>query len=109
MSLYADYLKERTTDFILETDEGFATYRYLSENKVYIIDLYVAPPYRKLGHAAHLADRICALAKSKGCTKLIGTVLISANGSNDSVKVLLAYGMTIISGHDGVIIFEKEI
>ena len=42
MSLYANYLREKSFDEILETDKGFATYRFLDERKtVYIVDLYV--------------------------------------------------------------------
>lgn len=110
MTLYADYLRERTGDEILEGTNGFATYRYINGGKsVYIVDIYTAPGARKAGLAAFLADRICVEAKEKGCTELIGTVVPSAKGSTDSLRVLLAYGMTVQSSDKDVIIFRKDI
>ncbi len=67
MSLYAEYLKERTYDEIIETDEGFATYRVIEEGKaVYIVDIYVTPEARKAGLASKLADQIAEIANSRG-------------------------------------------
>ena len=40
MSLYAEYLREKTDDEIIETVEGFATYRFLPGYACYIIDIY---------------------------------------------------------------------
>lgn len=110
MSMYADYLRERTTDEIVETDKGFATYRYLPEDRaVYIVDLYVAPEHRKQGVASTIADEIVKCAKLIGYAKLIGSVMPSAKGSTASMDVLRAYGMKLKSSGVDFIIFEKEI
>ncbi len=110
MSLYAEYLKERTNDEIIEVDEGFATYRYIDNGTtVYIVDIYVRPECRKYGHAAALADLIAKTAKTNGCTSMIGTVMPSSNGSTDSLKVLLAYGMKLDKAIDNGIIMRKDI
>jgi len=110
LSLYAEYLKERTTDSIIETEFGFATYRYLDDFKtVYIIDIYVVPDARHEGYASELADQIVAEAKAEGATKLIGTVAPSAKGSTISLKVLLGYGMTLDSSADNCIVMRKDI
>lgn len=110
--MYADYLKERLGDECLILDEGFASYRYLEANgvkSVYIVDIYVRPDFRKAGIAAEMADKICAIAKEKGCTQLIGTVSPTANGATDSLKVLLGYGMKLESASQNAIIFRKDI
>lgn len=109
MSLYANYVRERTEDQIIENDVGFATYRYLNEKQVYIVDIYVLPEHRKLGDASAIADSICKDAKQRGCTELIGSVVPSAKGSTESLKVLLAYGMRLQSSAQDLILFKKDI
>ena len=110
MSFYADYLKERTEDRIIETKVGFATYRFPADGKtVYIIDIYVAPDHRKQGVASSIADQVVAIAKQRGCTRLLGTVVPSNKGSTASLKVLLGYGMWLQSSTADLIVFEKDI
>ena len=110
MSLYAKYLAERTGDLIKENAFGFATYRYVNEGKaVYIVDIYVIPELRKAGEASRLANEIVAEAKAKGCTHLIGSVVPSTKGSTESMKVLLAYGMSVKNSSNDFVVFKKEI
>lgn len=112
MSMYGDYIKERLGDEILESEYGFATYRYIDKaggKAVYIIDIYVIPEFRQSGEAARLADRIAGIAKGRGCNEMIGTVLTSAKTATDSVKVLLAYGMGLKSSTSEALIFAKTI
>lgn len=108
-SLYAQYLTERTDDKIIEQEEGYVTYRYLSAQEVYIIDIFVLPKLRKNGIATNLADAVCKIAKNKGCKELIGTINPSAKGANESILTLIAYGMTMNSCADNIIVFKKEI
>lgn len=107
--MYGDYVKERLGDEILETSSGFATYRYTDENTVYLIDLYVMRDFRNMGVAADLADRVCEIARVKGCTRMIGSVVPSSRGSADSMRVLLAYGMVPESSGVDYVIFKKGI
>lgn len=109
MSLYADYLKERTNDLILEDEGGFATYRYVDAKTVYLIDIFVVPEDRKSGQGRHMADLIALEAKNKGCTEMLGTVIPSNKGSTTSLDVLRAYGMTLKSSAENLIIFRKDI
>ncbi len=109
-TLYAQYLAERTSDEILETQEGFATYRYLNDGKtVYIVDIYTVPERRKSGYAAGLADIVAKRAKERGAIEMIGTVMPSAKGSTISMKVLLGYGMELQSAAVNMIIFRKDL
>lgn len=112
MSLYAEYIKERLNDDILETDEGFLTYRYIDWNgqkAIYIIDLYIIPSKRKTGLATSFADKVVAKAKTKGCTIAIGSVSTFAKTKEQSIGVLLAYGMKIAGYEPDSIIFLKAI
>lgn len=113
MSMYANYLREKTSDKIIETDKGFATYRFLEDktgNKcVYIVDIYVLPNHRKFDIASTIADNIVDEARIMGCVKLLGSVVPSNKGSTASLKVLLAYGMTLESSTNDFILFQKDI
>jgi hypothetical protein len=110
ISLYSEYLLERSEDKIFETSEGFATYRMLEDNKIcYIIDIYVRPEFRNKRAASEMADQIVDVARSVGARELIGTVCPSAKKSTESLKVLLGYGMKLKSAGQDVIVFTKEI
>ncbi len=109
-SQYAKYLIERTSDRIIENEYGFATYRFVNDNKtVYIIDIYVEPAYRNQKKASELADKVVEIAKAAGCNQLIGTVVPSAKGSTASLKVLLGYQMTLNNAANDIVVFGKEI
>ena len=108
-SLYAQYLAEKTEDHILEIESGFATYRYLLDGACYLVDIYVTPEARKRYLATELADSISAKARERGCNRLVGTVVPSAKNSTDSLRVLLAYGMRLVSAGPDLIVFEKAL
>lgn len=110
MSLYADYLKERTEDKIIEGESGFVTYRYVNNNRsVYIVDIYTVPERRQKGTASYLADLVAEEAKALGCTEMLGTVAPSTKGSTRSMKVLLAYGFDLQSSVNDGIILRKDL
>jgi hypothetical protein len=108
-SLYAEYLKEKTSDKIIEVDKGFITYRFIDEKTVYIVDLFIRPEFRRDNIASQMADCVVAEAKQKGCIKLIGSVIPSNKNSTISLKVLLGYGMSLESSTNDFIVFKKEI
>ena len=109
MSLYSAYIREKTDKAILETEMGFCTYSFPDESTVYIQDIYTIPEARKTGEAAEMADRVCEIARSKGCSRLIGSVIPSTKGSTDSLRVLLAYGMRLDSATNDFILFSKDL
>jgi hypothetical protein len=109
MSLYAQYAKELLNRSVIETDEGFITYQYPDNNTVYIENLYIIPTARKSYAASSLANRVSEEAKAKGCNKMLGSVVPSANNSTDSVKVLLAYGFKLDSATNDFILFSKSL
>lgn len=110
MSRYGEYIFEKNGDGIVEHPNGFATYRFLNnKTQVYIIDIFVSPELRKIGLASDMANEVVEIAKKEGATELIGTVNPSANGSTESLKFLLAYGMRLKSASDNLIIFGKGI
>ncbi len=109
MSLFAEYLSERTADLIIEGTDGFVTYRYVDEKTVYIVEIYTRSKMRRSGYATTLADQVVDEARAKGCTEAIGTVVPSTKGATTSLKVLLGYGMELKSSGPDLIIFRKGI
>lgn len=109
MSLYANYLREKTSDQIIENETGFITYRKIDEKTMYILDVYVLPDFRQTGAAKAMADIVVEAAQKMGCTKLLGSIVPSNKNSTDSLKVLLAYGMSLESSALDFIVFSKGI
>jgi GNAT superfamily N-acetyltransferase len=107
-SLYAMYLLEREGKYTVESDRGFLTYSFF-EDKCYLENLFVHPDYRNTHEASKMADKVAEIAKTKGCKKLIGSVVPSTRNSDDSIKVLQAYGFKLDSSTNNYIIFTKDI
>ncbi len=108
MSLYADYKREREGKQVIEDKDTFIVYSIEGE-VLYIEDIYVVPEKRKTGLARKLSDYVVGLGKLKGCTKVYGSVVPSANNSHDSLLALLAFGMTLKGVGPNIIYFAKEI
>lgn len=108
-SLYAQYLSERIGRGILETEDGFATFEYVADDTVYIIDLYVVPEKRQQHVAAKLADKICEQAVKDGKKYLLGSVDLTTRGAETSIKVLEGYGMMLHKKAEPMLFFIKSI
>ncbi len=108
MSLYAQYIKEREGKEIVEDNQGFATYTFVHDG-VYIQDLFVHPDFRQKGAASRYADQIAEIAKSKGYSKMYGSVCLSAKSCDDSLKVLQAYGFKLAHYDGGLLFMVKEL
>lgn len=109
LSLYAQYVKERTGRGILECEHGFATFEYVGKDTVYIVDIYIVPEKRKSHLAKELADTICQEAVKQGKKYLLGSVDTTAKGAETSIKVLLAYGMRLHSQKEPMLYFIKTL
>lgn len=110
MSMYAEYIREKTSDLITETSRGFIVYRFLEDKRsVYIVDLYIVPEWRNKKEAWSMADEVVTLAKSRGCTRFMAGLVPSNKKSTDSLKVLLAYGLLLDSSSTDFIVLGKDI
>jgi GNAT superfamily N-acetyltransferase len=107
--MFADYFAEFCGDETLETPMGFAVYRFLDAEQVYIVHIYVLPEARESGAASAIADAIVEAAKKRGCKRLMGTVVPSAKHSARSMRVLLNYGMTPVGIEGNMVVFGKDI
>lgn len=110
LSMYGQYIYEREGKCIIETGKGFATYAYMHDIKaVYLEDLFVVPEHRRSKAATELVDAVAEQAKLKGYNTLVGSVAPKANGSTDSLKAVLSYGMKLHSCDGNLIWFKKEL
>jgi GNAT superfamily N-acetyltransferase len=108
-SLYAQYLKERTSDEIIECDTGFITYRKIDEKIMYVPDIFVLSEVRNHGIARNLLDKVSEYAKSIGCTQLIGTVLSNKIWTTLNLKMMFNYGFEVTSSTNEAIVLKKDI
>lgn len=109
MSLFADYIKEREDIETLEFEKGFITFKMLPDNTIYMKDIYVIPEARREGVGTFLTDKVCEIAKERGCKKVFGSVSLGANNASDSLKAQLIYGMKLHSIKDNMIYLVKDI
>lgn len=110
MSLYAQFIKETSTDSIIENEEGFVTYRYLNNGySVYMIDVYVVPSARIKGIFLDFVDRIVKEAKEKGCKEILGTISMSNPNRTAIMRGHMAYGMQLDSIANNGIILRKDL
>jgi GNAT superfamily N-acetyltransferase len=103
-----DYVKEREGKETIRDKSGFARY-FISGEVVWLSDIYIVPESRKKGLATQMADYVVGIAKQRGCTKLLGSVDINANGKHASLETLLAYGLKLSHINGSLIFFEKDI
>lgn len=109
MELFKAYLKEREGAEVITHEHGFITYKFLSDKSCYIMDLYVEPSQRQAGIASEMADMVTDVALLNGCTRLVGSVDLNANGSTISMKALLGYGFHLQNCINQTIYLTKEL
>jgi GNAT superfamily N-acetyltransferase len=112
--MYAEYIREREGKEILEHEHGFTIYGYnclagVDFPHVYIQDNYVRPEHRKKGVAREMADRIAEQAKALGIKVMLGSVDTQTRGADASLKVLIAYGMSLYTVNGNMIYMQKEL
>ena len=108
-SLYGQYIAEREDKEIIESKDGFATYKIFENGECYLQDLYVVPDMRKSGLATEMANKVVEIAKENGCHTLLGSVCVDGNGATRNMKVFLAYGMQIDKIIGNMIFLRKKI
>lgn len=109
MSLYANYVRERENQNIIETEKGFATYELKENGDCYLRDIYVLPEFRKDGIARTMSEQVEQVAIEKGCVRMVGSVCIDTNNSTESLKAILAVGYKLFSIQGNMIFLVKEI
>lgn len=107
-SLYAQYLAERTHKRIIEDGFGFIVFEVLPDC-VLINELFIVPEERKKGRGLYLGKEVESIAKSIGKKLLVCTVDPRAKNAEDSLRAILAMGMSLNRAKDGLIYLTKEL
>jgi len=111
--MYKDYIKERLGREMIETEEGFVTYAFnclgLPFTHIYVEDIYVKKSSRMKHVARSFMDAMSILGKEKGVDRLIGSVCVGANGSDNSLRAAIAYDMKLLSANANAIYLYKDL
>ena len=109
MKLYTQYLKEREDMDVVCVEHGFATYKKVSEDTYYLVDVFVEKLYRRNGIASELNELVTQIALQDGAKKLLGSVDITKPNVTGSMAVILANGYKYSHANGNGIYFIKEI
>jgi len=109
MTMQADYILEREGISTLEVENGFATYKKVSDNTYYLIDIYVKPEHRRGRIASEMSAKVAEIAKNDGAEYLLGSVDTSCNFATESMKAVLGDGFSFKSIDGNMIYFYKRI
>lgn len=113
--MLAAYQRERQgAELEIDEGKGFATWKLLpavadAPVSVYLVDIFVAPDFRKQGVASALADRVAARGKARGAKRLIGTVDVRNETRTDAIKAILASGFSFSHVDGQMLVFTREI
>jgi len=111
--MYFDYLTSRLPEYsVIKEENGFCVYKevvFNGDKAMYIQDIYVKPNHRSTYLASSMADKVAYEAREQGITKLLGSVVPTANQSTASIQVLLNYGMNVVLSENDIIYFIKDI
>lgn len=108
ISNYGLYISEREGFDIVESDKGFATFK-ISGEECYIRDIYIRPEFRDKDIAKQTLDKVCEIAKSKGCTHITGSIDTNDKNATNNLKAAFVYGYKILRNSYSMIMLIKEI
>lgn len=109
MTMQADYLLEREGIHTIEFEHGFTTYKKVSDDTYYLIDIYVKPEHRRGHIASEMSYKVAEIAKADGASILLGSVDTSCDGATNSMKVVLGDGFEFRNISGNVIYFQKMV
>jgi GNAT superfamily N-acetyltransferase len=124
--LAAYELERQGTRTEIEPGKGFATWKLLFDPSIgeaaqgqlaqqppprdaYLVDIFVAPEYRKNGVAGSLAERVSLAAKALGANRLVGTVDTGARTRATAMLAMLSYGFEFDRVDGSLLVFTRGI
>lgn len=109
MEMYKKYIKERENSDLVEVAHGFATYRHIEADTVYLVDIFVEEEYRQDGIGKTLSHEVAKIAKELGATKLAGSICLGANGVTLLMAALIGDGFKFTHANGNMLYFIKDI
>lgn len=108
MDKYAQYIKEKYGDELIDHEHGFITFEISGEH-VFIKDLWIHPDHRLEGVGRSLADKVVGIGRDSGCKFLCTAVVKRANNLKASLEANLCYGLLVTNEDEERIYLMKEI
>ena len=108
MSLWADYIKEREGNDVIEEPFGFIEYS-IALPFLRIESIFIAKEQRDNGRGSDLANRVTQIAREASATHLWASVWIGALNATESLKAILAYGFQVTALQNDCIILTRDI
>lgn len=109
MSLYAEYVTERTNRKVIEDENGFIIYEYIPGEIVFITDFFVTKEKRRQRIGFNLVDKVVEQAVKDGKTHILGSADLNAKNVLESIATIKAYGMTLCREASPTLFFSKPI
>lgn len=111
MSHYAEYMKEAFGREVYEDESGFIVFFKLPElqNVCYIIEIFVAPAFRRMGTTARLEEIAIKWALENGCNKVLGSVNLKLSTPERSMSELIKAGYKFSHATAEFLFFVKDI
>ncbi len=106
--MYADYLEEFGAKHMFHNDKGFIIYS-VNGTDCYMEEIYVKPEHRDCKVAKELQAEVTKIVKQQGCTRLLGSVIVSTPNSSTSLGMLFKDGFKLVSATTNFILISKEI
>ena len=79
MELYAEYIKEREGIEIIVKDYGFCTYKIMTDDIIYLADIYIKKDKRRNKLTTPLVDEVAQIGRDSGCRLMMGSFCIDTN------------------------------
>lgn len=108
VSNYAQYIKERENRDIIETENGFLSYR-ITEDECLVCDVFIKPELRRTGAIRYFSDEIVRIAKEKGCRYLAGKIYLTGAYATETLLHNLKWGFKLHSVEKECIVLVKYI
>lgn len=113
-SLYSQYVLERENARTVENKIGFAVWSWETvqdEKAIYVSEIYIVPEQRKKGAAKTLMNACIDAARKERIEPqyIIGSVDITTNGAERSMRAALGYGLRFSHIANNIIYMYKEI
>ncbi len=108
MSLWADYYRERLEAKVIETDYAFIVYQLFPDH-CFILELYVAPPFRKSGIGKDLVEQAKKDALSHGCKSITASISPESNHSSETMSASIRIGFKLFKSSNNSIIIYQEL
>lgn len=107
-TLYKQYLLERQDTRVIESPEGFATYRFV-DRFVYLEDIYIEPVYRNAKAARLLLEQVEQAGAAKGIKEIMGSIVPSLPGAKEMLAIMTHVGFKLYSSDKDIIYLVKPI